>query len=172
MDKIIINGRACSGKDEIADYLVHSYGYKKITFATPIYDIAYKYFNMTTKDRRLLQQIGEKMREIDPDVWVKAAYEEAKKYALCVISDCRRENEYIEGIKNGFTPIRVYADLEKRIQRCVKRDGIQPNIEEWTNDSEIGADGFDYLNIENNGTKDELYRKIDILLEKMNEEKV
>ena len=70
VNKIMLNGRGGAGKDIFADYLVDNYGFKKIAFADGIYEIAYKYFGMTIKDRDLLQKIGEKMREIDPLVWV------------------------------------------------------------------------------------------------------
>lgn len=168
MTKIIINGRAGSGKDVIADYLVDKYGFIKITFATPIYAIAREYFDMIMKDRTLLQAIGQKMREIDPDVWIKAAFKEAEKHENVVISDCRQFNEYLYAIRNNFTPIRVRADLDKRIERCIKRDNIYPKIEEWENDSETGADFVVYsAEIENNGTIDELYEDIDELIKQI-----
>lgn len=122
---------------------------------------------MTTKDRVLLQSIGQKFREIDPDIWIKAAFKEAEKYERVVIADCRQENEYIYAVKNGFTPIRIFADLDIRIQRCVDRDGIQPNIEDWENSSEIGADDFEYIvEIINNGNLYELHTVADGLVSK------
>lgn len=144
---------------------MEKHGFTKITFATPIYKIAREYFGMTTKDRVLLQSIGQKFREIDPDIWIKAAFKEAEKYEKVVIADCRQENEYIYAVKNGFTPIRVRADLDIRIQRCIDRDGIYPNIDDWENSSEIGADDFEYIvEIINNGNKYELYSVADGLI--------
>lgn len=165
LNKIIIGGRACAGKDTVADYLVEKYGFIKISFADPIYQIARDYFGMTDKDRTLLQAIGEKMREIDPDVWVRAAFRKADKYEKVVISDCRRANEYLAAKERRYIPIRVHADLEKRIQRCIKRDGKYPNLDEWENESETGADGFPFIEISNNGTKEELYQLIDYIME-------
>lgn len=166
INKIIINGRACAGKDTIADYLVKSYGFTKVSFASGIYFIAYEYFGMTTKDRSLLQTIGESMRNIDADVWVKRTFKIAKKIDKCVISDLRKENEYYYAIQNGFTPIRVHADLNIRIERSIKRDGVYPDLSTWENASETGADHLNYkYEIYNNGTFDELYSQIDKFME-------
>jgi guanylate kinase len=166
LNKIIVSGRACSGKDDFADYLVEKYGYTKISFALGIYEIARKYFGMTLKDRKLLQAIGQGMREIDPDVWIKAAFKEAEKYDKVVISDLRQSNEYIYAMKNEFVPFRIQADLNVRIDRCVSRDGVQPNIDEWETEGETGADNFDYHVIENNSTKEEFHKYIDRFMEK------
>lgn len=168
-NKIIINGRACSGKDEIADYLVEKYGYIKISFATPIYEIAREYFEMTNKDRKLLQLIGEAMRSIDSDVWVKYAFKVANELDKVVIADLRRENEYTHAVKNGFTPIRVQADYDIRIERCIKRDGQYPDTSLWEDEVETGADNFTYeYEITNNGTLEELHRQIDRIMEVIN----
>jgi cytidylate kinase len=164
MNKIIINGRACSGKDTFADYLVEKYGYKKISFSDPIYKIAREYFGMTTKNRTLLQAIGQKLREIDPDVWVRAAFREADNYKKVVICDCRQANEYLMAQKKGYIPFRIHSSLEDRIIRCVKRDNIYPKLDEWENESETGADNFPYHEISNHGTKEELYSLIDYLM--------
>lgn len=166
MNKIMINGRACSGKDAFANYLVEEYGYTKISFASPIYQICHDYFGMTIKDRWLLQSVGEKLREIDPDVWVKVAFKTAENYHRVVISDVRRENEYKYGIKCGYTPFRIRADLDVRISRCIERDGLYPDIEEWEKETETGADHFAYHEVLNNGTLQELHKLIDYLMEK------
>lgn len=164
MNKIIVNGRSLAGKDTVAGYLVEKYGFTKIAFADLIYDLAREYFGMKNKDRNLLQQIGEKFREIDPDVWVKYAVKKIEKYEKCIISDCRRINEYKYFTKLGFIPIRVHADLDKRIERAIKRDGEYPDISLWENKSETGADNCWYIEIDNNGDFNHLYKQIDNLM--------
>ncbi|MGJ0846504.1 AAA family ATPase [Tissierella praeacuta] len=165
IDKILINGRAGSGKDVFADYLVEKYGFKKITFADGIYDIAYKYFGMTYKDRGLLQAIGEKMREINPLVWVNYTLKVAEHYDKVVISDCRRANEYDFLLEKGFLPIHIEADLGLRIKRLEERDGFYPDLSLLENKSETGADGLDFIDVDNNNTTHELYRQIDKIME-------
>lgn len=161
---IMINGRAGVGKDVVADYLVDKYNFTKISFAEPIYQIARDLFGMEVKDRKLLQDIGQKMREIDPNVWVKYAYKKAKQYDNIVISDIRQANEYLEGIKENFFAIKLVSDLDIRIDRLRKRDGIEPDTNLLENDCETGADDFYYYEIENNGNLEDLYKKIDEII--------
>lgn len=160
-NKIILNGRGGAGKDTFADYLVANYGFKKIAFADPIYEIARKYFGMTMKNRNLLQMIGEFGRNIDPLLWVKIAYDKAEKYDRVVITDCRRENEYSWAMDRGYLPIHIHADEYIRIKRLTMRDGVYPDLSLLENESETGADGLDYITVDNNGTFDELYRQAD-----------
>lgn len=165
VNKVLLNGRAGSGKDVFADYLVDKYGFKKITFADGIYEIAYKYFGMTYKDRNLLQRIGEQMRTIDPLVWVNAAFREAEKYDKVVISDCRRSNEYSVGLEKGFLPIHIEADLDVRIKRLEDRDGFYPDLSLLENESETGADGLDFVHIDNNCSLEGFYKQIDFIMQ-------
>jgi cytidylate kinase len=162
--KIMINGRAGAGKDTIADYLVEKYGYTKISFATPIYDIARNLFGMKEKDRKLLQEIGQSMRKIKSDIFVEYAYEKAREYDNVVIADVRQENEYLYGRANGFMPIKAEAPFDMRVQRCLERDGVMPDTSLWNNESENGADGFKYYVINNVGTLDNLTEQIEKML--------
>lgn len=160
-DKVIIKGGACVGKDVFARYLVENHGFHQISFASPIYKIAKENFGMVSKDRPLIQVIGQKFREIDPDVWVKLAMNEAMKYPRVVISDCRQANEYMHAVANGFVPIEVVSDMSIRIQRAIERDGVEPDVSRWSHESEIGADGFRYpITITNNGTEEEYHGNI------------
>ncbi|MCK9576938.1 MAG: hypothetical protein M0R51_13625, partial [Clostridia bacterium] len=65
MKHIYLVGKAGSGKDTIADYLINQYSYKQLRFAKGVYNYAYKYFNMSPneKDRKLLQGIGKCFRD-------------------------------------------------------------------------------------------------------------
>ena len=164
INKVLINGRGGSGKDAFADYLVDNYGFKKIAFADGIYDIAHRYFGMEIKDRWILQEIGEKMREIDPLVWVKYAFKDAEQYDKVVISDCRRANEYAFGVKNDFLPIHIEADLDTRIKRLEERDGFYPDLELLENESETGADGLPFVDVDNSGSLEDLYKIIDDMM--------
>lgn len=159
----MINGRSGAGKDEIANHLVSNYGFTQVSFATPIYIFAREFFGMTAKDRKLLQDIGQSWRNINPDVWVNYLFKNLPDGNI-VISDCRQANEIIEGMKNWFIPIRVSASLENRINRIVLRDGAYPDVSLFDNESESGADDFPYIEVNNDGTKQELYEKIDSII--------
>jgi len=164
IDKIIISGYGGSGKDSFGDYLVDNYGFKKLSFSDGIYDIAYKYFGMTHKNRWLLQSIGEKMREIDPFIWIKHTFDRAEKYDKVIISDCRQGNEYEYGLKLGYLPIRIEADLDTRIKRLEKRDGFPPDMSLFDKECETGADDYDYITVDNNGDFEHLHRQADEII--------
>lgn len=167
--KIMINGRSLVGKDETADYLVSKYRFKKIAFSEPLYWIHNNIFRQKQKNRKLLQAIGQFGRFFYRDIWIKIALWKSKKYENVVWSDVRQENEYLIGYQNGFIPLRVKADLNTRIERCKQRDGIEPDISLWEKPVETGADNFFYNEIENNGSLEELYQKIDKVMEGFNE---
>ena len=167
---IICSNVAGAGKDTAAEYFVER-GYLQLSFADPIYEIARDLFNMKEKNRKLLQQIGEKMRDIDYDVWAKKAFSTAERWneifnAPVVISDMRRDNEYQFGIEAGFIPFRIVTDRNTAIQRIILRDG-HCDVTLLDNDSEIGTRNIVMLEITNNGTTLDLYKKLDNVFETM-----
>jgi len=107
----LINGKARSGKDTMADYIVKKIGAKKVWFAKPLKDMGIKYFGLTNEEcydnktefsRRVLQSLGTTLREeIDKNFWVNMVIKQisefsAEGYEHFVISDCRYKNEIIE----------------------------------------------------------------------------
>lgn len=122
-------GRQRSGKDTAADYLVHYYGFRKISLAEPVYAIARDLFGMAGKDRGLLIDIGVKMREIDPAVFPKALWRRAsghgdgsEKHVLpagtrIVVPDTRFPNEWRFFKERGGIGLRVVASQKVRASR-------------------------------------------------------
>jgi len=160
------------GKDTVADYLVNKYGYTKVSFAGAIYTIANQYFDMKDKDRVLLQSIGEGFRSLDQDVWINEMERKIKDIEKLVgtdklvISDLRQENEYLWGLKNNFLPIRISASLDLAEQRVKNRDG-SCDINRFDHESERGAENKEMIDISNDTTKEELYQKIDMVMESL-----
>ena len=68
--KIGLIGKMCSGKTYVGNILSRRCALKKFAFADKVKDIAKDLFGMKNKDRALLQQIGQSMRNIDPNVWI------------------------------------------------------------------------------------------------------
>jgi hypothetical protein len=124
-----------SGKTYLANHLVETQFYQKLAFADKLKGIAYELFGVQSKDgngRVVLQQIGDAMRAIDEDVWVKYTLSKIKmmhqgvySYPVrYVIDDLRLENEARWLKKNGFVLIRVEADENVRVAR---RSTLYPN---------------------------------------------
>lgn len=128
-------GKKRSGKDTFADRLV-DHGFVKIGMADPVrrvaYDInpyveiggrhSYQYVELAafvdmwgwnkTQEipdvRKFLQRLGTGMRQVDEDIWVRAAVKEAEKHEKVVISGIRFPNEYHAfGVERGGWMIRI-----------------------------------------------------------------
>lgn len=137
---------------------IHGYSTKhtrQVSFAKPIKDIAQKLFLFdrtqiegTNKEivdpkwgltpREIMQGIGTKMREIDPDIFVKLLIENMRKPNITyIITDCRFKNEV------ELTKAQLYNTFYIRINR----PGLAPN--QFSNHiSETDLDdwrGFDSL---------------------------
>ncbi len=124
--KIAIFGKMCSGKSTlfkfIQFYLESTYQMKlkKVSFAEKIYEIAYDLFKMKEKDRRLLQDIGQKMREIDENIFTKYTLDKYENEDI-IIEDCRLLSEFSEIKKRDFIKIRIHISEEyqkERLKKC------------------------------------------------------
>jgi len=188
--RIALTGRMRSGKTTIADHLWLKHDFAKVSFASslkltadrlfshlyePIYeDCPFSEGGRTVKDyrkpRALLQELGQKMREIDEDVWIKQAEQDVKLAeawrgtAGVVIDDLRQPNEYEWARANGFIIIRVEADEALRLKRA-EQEGDSFSAEDMAHDTEQHVDGFsvDYT-IVNDGDMNDLERQVDEIM--------
>lgn len=92
--KIAIYGPMCSGKSTVASIIKElNPEYEIYSFGQKIKDIATELFNMEGKNRSLLINIADKMRDIDEDVWVKYIMKQINDNEYCIIDDLRFQNE-------------------------------------------------------------------------------
>lgn len=178
---IAFASKAGAGKDFVTNYLSKQYGYSRYAFADNVKLVAESWFpdlygNGKEKPRWLLQKIGTMFREIDEDVWIKSLFKSVdeenlfRKYhgysqEFIAITDCRMPNEY-EALKDrGFVFIRVDADDAIREERMLTRGDVFKK-EDMNHHTESFYDSFecDYV-IDNNGSAEELYEKIDEVME-------
>lgn len=158
---VALLGRQRAGKDTVADYLVKRYGFVKMSLADPVKAVASEIFGMTEKDRGLLIQIGNKMREIDEDVWLNFLLRRIQELGASriVIPDVRFVNEY-ETLSELAWTIRISASAQTR----ASREGYDP---EFDNDpTEVGLleAPTDYV-IHNECCLQCLYEAVDVLME-------
>ena len=151
MERVAICGVMASGKTHLANVLVQEKGFGKFSLATGVKDLARDVFLMEDKDRKLLQQIGMKMREIQPKVWINllmrrvAEYSNSLKWAgdlhydpdlatgpnpnpkelRIVVDDCRFMNEVIAFKEAGYTLIRIHIDEDLQIERLKRTYGAK-----------------------------------------------
>lgn len=155
---ICLIGKQRAGKDTVADYLVERYGFKKMSLADKVKEVARDLFFMEGKDRDLLIKVGMKMREIDPNVWVKYLIRQMQTHdgRDFVIPDVRFRNE-VQVFSSMFAAFfRVHADYSVRS----RREGYTPEHE--FDRSEIELDGYETdFRLDNNGTLRDLYGQVD-----------
>jgi len=191
---ILLSGKKRTGKDTVADYLVKQYNFESRAFANKLRGYAYQFlhyfldyegapqvvYNDTLKDipitnkcgleiqfknealtpRKLLQYLGTDVfrDNFDSDFWVNKVITSLQNHDFVnnfVITDCRFPNE-IDKVKDELE--NFYNITSIRIHR---NTGLHD-----THLSETALDDytdFDYV-IENNGTLEELYQKVDRIL--------
>lgn len=119
--KIAICGKMCSGKTTLANYIMRTYpGYQKYSFAGKVKELCVELFDMKKKDRTLLINFANKMRDIDPDVWVNQVLKQTKDKENCIIDDVRYQNEVDALIEDGWKFIQLDVPYELQKQRIMK----------------------------------------------------
>ena len=140
INKIGIIGKICSGKTFIANYLVDKYNFTKYSFADSLKNIATEYYGMINKDRKLLQELALKMKDIDENVFVNHLLKKYNKYDNVVIDDIRFKNELLELKKHNFTIIKINIDKQLQINRYNKL--YNENIDRLEHISELEQDNL------------------------------
>lgn len=146
MVKIAFSGKLCSGKSTAAAIVSEIINDVKIlSFAGKLKELAIDLFGMVKKDRSLLIDLGEKMRDIDPDVWVKCLIRESEKHEIVVVDDLRFSNEYNTLHEKGFILIRINITREQQIQRLKKLyDNWEEHASKWNDPTEIALDNHNF----------------------------
>jgi len=180
MRKVIIGvtGKAGSGKDTVADYLVDKFEFTKLAMADPLKDGIKHMFLLddeTVYDRvkreeplkdfpdwstrKLMQYIGtELLREqFDYDIWIKLMMKRIRMSDnnRFVISDIRFPNELELIRKSGFDY------LIFRVEREDKDVGETVGIANHASESYDLP--YDHL-IDNNGTLEQLYERVEHII--------
>jgi len=117
MVKIAICGPMASGKTWLADKLSQELALNKISLAGQVKVVARDLFFMdpVKKDRLLLQEIGKKMRDIRPSVWVDFMLSQEDADNDCVCDDVRFVNEAKQLKEEGFLifMLEITEELQK-----------------------------------------------------------
>ena len=169
--------RKRSGKDTCGQHLTDMFGYGRVAFADPLKQAAMIIFGLTEQQcygteqdkatidprwgkspRQLLQDLGESMRKIDENVWVKSAeaaidrvLKDTVRFHGAVITDVRHPNE--------AQMIRSLGGIVVRVDR----PSLGPLTD--THPSETSMEGFEYDEvILNDGTIEDLHQRVTKIL--------
>lgn len=169
--QIGLSGKMCSGKSTVAQYLVEHHGFVEMCFASKLKGIHKDLFNNQGKDRETLQLVGERMRQVDPDVWVRYIYRRIPINTDVVISDVRYQNEARTLKEAGFILIRLNIEPKIQRQRVQKLYGKLHDAA-YEHISETDLDDYtewDYV-LDGGMPKDKLLQAIDDIIEILGEE--
>ena len=177
--KIVIGiaGEIASGKETVAEYLVEKYHAKKFRMSDILKNILER-VNLGN-NRKNLGKLSLALREsFGQDVLIHALIEDIKgsDADIVIIDGIRRmaELEHLSNLDN-FKFIYLKADLKKRYERLIQRGEKQDDniktFEEFKKDHQIETETT-ILELEdkagtvitNNGTLEDLYKKIDSVL--------
>ncbi|MEM3361910.1 MAG: AAA family ATPase [Candidatus Anstonellaceae archaeon] len=176
-----ISGRNCAGKDTVAEYLVKK-GFIYYSLSDVIREFL-KQQNMEINRENLIFYANKLRQENGPNFFAKKVIEKIDYTKDGVIVSIRNLAE-VEELKKlpKFFLIIIQSDPQIRFERMKKRnrEGDPKTFEEFVrierleeNTSTTSQQLLEVLKvgdfyIQNNGSLDELYLKIDKLLEKLN----
>ena len=124
--KIAFAGKICSGKSTTARYFKEKYNGKIYSFGSAVKTYCSEIFDMQYKNRELIQEFAQKVKEIDMDVWVKYTVRQMEKdfrehsnIPMIIVDDLRFPNEAKILKENNFFIIELNIDesfQEERIK--------------------------------------------------------
>jgi dephospho-CoA kinase len=181
--KLVIGlvGHIGSGKTAVSEYLQENYGAKEHRFSQILMDILDRLY--LPHERAHLQNLGKSLRaELGEDVIVNAFKRDLEKDTseMLIVDGIRYENEVnMLKEKNGIL-LFVTASPQTRYERAVARGEkgeakityeqfLESERAETEKHIEMIKDGADYI-IDSSGTLDELYRKVDGIIEAARQE--
>jgi dephospho-CoA kinase len=169
-----IAGEMASGKDTVTAYLVERYGARQFRFSDPLRTVLKVLHKEVTRDN--LTAVSVHLRAaFGQDLLAHVVEQEAvhAEEDIVVIDGVRRLSD-IDLVKDRPEFILVYTetDLQTRYDRLHKRGQndddstltFEQFVEDHQNETERGIQGlkqYAALTIENNGTLEELYAKVD-----------
>ena len=143
--KIAITGKICSGKSTFANIIKDKLKLNKYSFADNVKKYAKELFDMSYKDRKLIQELAEKLKEIDNDIWIKQLDKNIKDKDNIIIDDLRFENEYNYLRSNKYFIIKLLIDKNQQIKRIKElyKENANEHIERLEHISELNIDKLD-----------------------------
>ena len=185
MEKKIVIGLAgsiASGKDTVADYLVKQYGGQSVSFSQPLRDILTRVF--TTINRVNMSKLAQFLVDnYGSDVLSKTIAEEIKlsDKKIFILPNIRRDSDYycmeseptfkfvLVGVNTDIKT--CYDSLTKRTQNADDQsktwEQFQKDLQLSTEVEIAGLVKKASHQLDNNGTFEELYKQIDLLLKEL-----
>lgn len=170
------------GKDTAAEYIEDNYpGARRVAFADKLKQIAMMLFGLSHEQcygpveikekidprygltpREIMQGLGQKMREIYPDIWVDTVFYttipelQEQGFDKFIVSDVRYPNEADK-----------IQDREGEVVKVERQEGgVSVGAEHSSETAMLNYTNY-FAIIDNNGTLEEFYARIDTLAEEL-----
>lgn len=162
--KIAICGSICSGKTTISNLLKKKYNLELYSFGYNVKKYCELFFNMKYKNRKLIQDFAEKIKEIDENVWINLLDKQINNKDNIIIDDLRFENEFNYLKKNNFIIIKLNIDKETQLKRIKKlyKDQYNEHIDRLNHISELEINNIKG-NLEINNNDNDINLNINII---------
>ncbi len=162
MVKIAFGFQARVGKDTAGAYLAQKEGGVTVAFAKPLHDIL-KYAQdrlglACVKDRAFLQTIGDWGKTKDEMIFVKIALSRASENKDVFVTDTRYPNEFEALQTAGFYMVRIVRRAARASEDFV--------VARHSSEHSLYTAPWDEI-IENDGSLDDFYQKLDVLYGKI-----
>lgn len=173
--KIAIVGEMRTGKDTVAEIIkdLETNKTTKFAFSEGIHHIIkllMPHVYEQGKPRKELQQIGQFMRKLYPDVWIDYVFNSlgfewaSKRGYNMVFTDVRQPNEVTRLKEKGFTILKVTAPVDLRVGRIIHAgDTFETTYLNHETELVVSQLPYDY-EIANNGTIADLQEEVSQLL--------
>lgn len=160
MTNYFVFGLAGTGKDTFAALMERHYGVDSLALADPI---RREYVTFVGRkdfktNRPMMIKIGEGYKEIyGKDVWCRTTEQMFSWFDDRLVKDGRYAHEYDYFVtQRGYTPIRLVADDEVRLERLKRRDGTTQREALEFEKTNFIPDDYYAINIDTNGTVEQL----------------
>lgn len=173
------------GKDTAAEYLEKKFPgrVKRVSFADKVKEVSMELYDLTREQcygpkeikekvdprygkspRELMQRVGDKLRKlISETIWIDVVFDKtipeylAEGYNVFVVSDVRYPNEGNKVLQEKGTLVKIVRDA----------GGTSVGADHPSETSMKDYKEFDFI-IENNGSLEEYFKKLDRLMEEIN----
>ena len=171
--KIGIIGEMRSGKDTVAKIIKEQTSDQNRTINFAFSEGIHTVINLLMpevyeqgKPRKELQEIGQFMRQLKPDVWIDylfktLGYEWASKRGYnMILTDVRQPNEVKRLKDQGFIILKVSAPVDVRVKRILEEgDTFETTSLNHDTEKSVATLPFDY-HIVNDGTLEDLEKSV------------
>ena len=156
---VAISGKMCTGKSTLLKILQSKEPlFTRVSLADPVKDVAWNYFMMPKgeKDRKLLQQIGQRFRSIRASVWIDILHHKGNlmltKGEFPICDDVRFPNELESMRDKNWVLVRLTLPEEEQLNRIKRTYGngweghwVNRNEESETSLDNIGDNEFNFV---------------------------